>query len=150
MRTTIICTSTLLMLLALAGCTSLDVRPIPKSAHLEKVCIQFNDDMNVSDLVQVIQEDAAAHGIKSVVFKAEKPAGCSATARYTADRWWDITPYMVDATVTLENDSGFLGSLHYHMTGHGGLSLAKWEGTHAKLDPAMDAMLINYPKQGTQ
>ena len=36
------------------------------------------------------------------------------------------------------------------MTGHGGLSLAKWEGTHAKLDPAMDAMLINYPKQGTQ
>lgn len=101
MRATIICTSTL-TLLALAGCTSLDVRPIPKSAHLEKVCIQFNDDMNVSDLVQVIQEDLAGHAIKSVVFNAEKPAGCSATARYTADRWWDLSPYMVDATVTLE------------------------------------------------
>jgi hypothetical protein len=137
----------ILVALCLVGCTSLDVRPVPKSVHLQKVCIKFNDDMNVADLVQVIQEDFAAHGIPSAVFHGERPAGCSAIATYTADRWWDMAPYMVDAQVTIENDSGFLASAHYHLAGHGGLSLAKWEGTHAKLDPAMDAMLINFPKQ---
>jgi len=136
-----------LVVLCLVGCTSLDVRPIPKEAHIQKICIKFNDDMNVSDLVQVIQEDFAKHGIPSVVFKAEKPTGCSAIATYTADRWWDMAPYMVDAQVTIENEAGFVGSLHYHLAGHGGFDMAKWEGTHAKLDPAMDAMLINYPKQ---
>jgi hypothetical protein len=40
-------------------------------------------DMNVSDQMQVIQEDVAAHGLKSAAFIAETPAGCSATASGT-------------------------------------------------------------------
>jgi hypothetical protein len=32
------------------------------------------------------------------------------------------------------------------MAGHGGLSLAKWAGTHSKIDPVIDEMLRNYPK----
>ena len=136
----------LLGLGVLAGCTSLDVRPIPASANLQKICIKYNDDNNVGDLVQVMQEDFASHGIKSTVVKEEKPVACPVVATYTADRWWDMAPYMVDAKITVESDAGFLGSCHYHLAGHGGFDLAKWEGTHAKLDPAIDAMLVNYPK----
>jgi hypothetical protein len=37
-------------LLVLGGCTSVNVRPIPASAKLEKICIQFNNDVNVVDM----------------------------------------------------------------------------------------------------
>jgi hypothetical protein len=62
----------LFSLLVLAGCTSVNVRPIAASAKVDKICIQFNDDVNVDDFVPVMQEDFFSHGITSVVFKAEK------------------------------------------------------------------------------
>jgi hypothetical protein len=46
----------------------------------------------------------------------------------------------------VNKDDAIIGSAHYHMTGHGGLSLAKREGTHSKIDPVIDEMLHNYPK----
>ena len=87
-----------------AGCTSMDVRPIPAAAKLDKVCIKFNDDVNVDDFVSVMQEDFADHGVTSVVFKAERPKGCEFTLDYTVDRWWDLAPYMVDARMIVNKD----------------------------------------------
>lgn len=136
----------ILGLVVLAGCTSVDVRPIAASEKIQKICIRFNDDVNVDDFVPVLQEDFFNHGITSVVFKADKPAGCEFTVSYTADRWWDLAPYMVDARMTINKDDAFIGSAHYHLTGHGGLDLAKWAGTHSKIDPVMDQLLSNYPK----
>jgi hypothetical protein len=139
-----------LFLLALAGCTSLDVRPIPASAKLDQVCIRFNSEVNVDDLVNVIQDDFANHHVQSVVFKAEKPSTCHFTADYTADRWWDMATYLVDAKITVDKDNIIVGSGHYHLNGHGGLSLAKWSGTHSKFDPVMNEMLKNYPKENAK
>lgn len=136
----------LFSLLVLAGCTSVNVRPIAASAKVDKICIQFNDDVNVDDFVPVMQEDFFSHGITSVVFKAERPKTCEFTLNYTVDRWWDFAPYMVDAQMTVNRNDAFIGSAHYHLTGHGGLSLAKWAGTHSKMDPVIDEMLRNYPK----
>ena len=65
---------------------------------------------------------------------------------YTVDRWWDLKPYMVDAQMTVNKDDAYIGRAHYHLAGHGGLSLAKWAGTHSKIDPLLDEMLRNYPK----
>jgi hypothetical protein len=139
-----------ILLLALAGCTSLDVRPIPASAKLDQVCIRFNSEVNVDDIVNVIQDDFASHRVQSVVFKAEKPSTCQFTADYTADRWWDMATYLVDAKITVDKDNIIVGSGHYHLNGHGGLSLAKWAGTHSKFDPVMDEMLKNYPKDSVK
>jgi hypothetical protein len=136
----------ILSLLILGGCTSVDVRPIAASAKVDKICIQFNDDVNVDDFVPVMQEDFFNHGITSVVFKADKPKNCEFTLNYTVDRWWDFAPYMVDARMTVNKDDAFIGSAHYHLTGHGGLSVVKWAGTHSKIDPVIDKMLQNYPK----
>jgi hypothetical protein len=133
-------------LLVLAGCTSVNVRPIAASAKVDKICIQFNEEVNVDDFVPVMQEDFFNHGITSVVFKAEKPKTCEFTLSYTVDRWWDFSPYMVDALMTVNKNDAFIGSAHYHLTAHGGLSLAKWAGTHSKIDPVIDQMLREYPK----
>ena len=48
--------------LILAGCTSMDVTPIPATAHLDKICIEFNSEVNVDDFVPVVQEDFFNHG----------------------------------------------------------------------------------------
>jgi hypothetical protein len=87
--------------LILNGCTSVDVRPIPASAKVDKVCIQFNNEVNVEDFVPVVQEDFFNHGITSVVFHSERPKGCEFTMTYAVDRWWDLAPYMVDAQMTV-------------------------------------------------
>jgi len=52
----------ILGLVILAGCTSVDVRPIPASAKLDKVCIQFSSEVNVEDFVPVLQEGFFNHG----------------------------------------------------------------------------------------
>jgi hypothetical protein len=135
-----------LTLLVLAGCTSVSVRPIPASVKLEKICIQFNSEVNVEDFVPVVQEDFFNHGITSVVYHSERPPGCPFTMTYAVERWWDLKPYMVDAQMTVNKDDAYIGSAHYHLAGHGGLSLMKWEGTHSKIDPLLDEMLKNYPK----
>ena len=137
------CASTLLIL---SGCTSMDVKPIPASAKLEKICIQFNEEVNVDDFVPVVQEDFFNHGIGSVVYHSDRPKGCEFTMTYAVERWWDFKPYMVDAQMTVNKDDAYIGSAHYHLAGHGGLSVTKWEGTHSKIDPLLDDMLRNYPK----
>ena len=37
-------------LLILGGCTSVDVRPISASARLDRICIEFNSEVNVEVL----------------------------------------------------------------------------------------------------
>jgi hypothetical protein len=138
-------TGVLMLAMLLGACTSLDVRPIPASAKVDKICIRYNEEVNVEDLVPVVQDNLASHGIESVVFKDQTPSGCSFQLNYTADRWWDLGTYMVDANITVWKDSVLFGSAHYHLNGHGGFDLMKWEGTKAKLTPPMDKMLKAYP-----
>ena len=133
-------------LVVLAGCTSMDVRPIAASAKLDKICIEFNGEVNVDDFVPVVQEDFFSHGISSVVYHTDRPKGCEFTMTYAVDRWWDLKPYMVDAQLTVNKNDAYIGSAHYHLAGHGGLSVMKWQGTHSKIDPLLDDMLRNYPK----
>ena len=129
----------------LGACTSMDVRPIPASAKVDKICIKYNEEVNVEDLVSVVQENLSDHGIQSVVFKAQAPTGCPFQLNYTADRWWDMGTYLVDANISVWKDDLLFGSAHYHLNGHGGLSVMKWEGTKAKLTPPLDLMLKEYP-----
>jgi len=71
-----------------------------------------------------------SHGRRraSVVYHSDRPNGCEFTMTYSVDRWWDLKPYMVDAQMTVNKDDAYIGSAHYHLAGHGGLSLMKWEG----------------------
>jgi hypothetical protein len=135
----------LVISVALGACTSLDVRPIPASAKVDKICIKYNEEVNVEDLVPVVQGDLADHGIQSVVFRAQAPSDCPFQLSYTADRWWDLGTYLVDAQISVWKDDVLFGSAHYHLNGHGGFSVMKWEGTKAKLTPPLNQMLKEYP-----
>jgi hypothetical protein len=77
------CASTLLIL---NGCTLMDVKPIPASAKLERICIEFNSEVNVDDFVPVVQEDFFSHGITSAVYHSARPTNCPFTMTYTVDR----------------------------------------------------------------
>jgi hypothetical protein len=131
--------------IVLGACTSLDVRPIPASAKVDKICIRFNEEVNVEDLVPVVQENLSSHGIDSIVFRSQPPSGCPYQLSYTADRWWDLGTYMVDANISVWKDDVLFGTAHYHLNGHGGFDLMKWQGTKAKLTPPMNKMLKAYP-----
>lgn len=138
------------VLVFLGACTSLDVRPIPASAKVDKICIKYNEEVNVEDLVPVVQDDLSNHGIQSVVFRAQAPSDCSFQLSYTADRWWDLGTYLVDAKISVWKDDVLFGSAHYHLNGHGGLSVMKWEGTKAKITPPLNQMLKEYPLKASR
>jgi hypothetical protein len=130
---------------ALVGCTSLDVKRLPpQPAKIDCVCIKKNADMNVDDLVQVVQERFAKHGLTTKLIDGPMPADCHYMLEYTADRWWDLAPYMVDARLTITKDGAYLSSGHYHLNGHGGLDLGKYAGTASKLNPVIDQMLQDF------
>jgi hypothetical protein len=88
---------TILGLVVLAGRTTVDVRPIPASAKLERISIQFNEEVNIEVFVPVVQEDFFNHGIGSVVYHSDRPKGCEFTMTYAVERWWDFKPYMGEA-----------------------------------------------------
>jgi len=131
----------------LAGCTTTAVVPVANEP-LSVVCIIRNSDVNVDDFVPVVQARFAYHGIRTRLMDGQPSAStCPYTLDYTADRWWDFTPYMVDAKIFLKKNNEVIASGHYHLRGHGGFDMAKWEGTEAKLNPVIDEMLASYHQQ---
>ena len=133
-----------LSLLVICGCTTIAVVPVVHEP-MSTVCIVRNADVNVDDFVQVVQARFAFHGIHTRLFDGRPATStCPYTLEYTADRWWDLAPYMVDATLSLKKGDEIIASGHYHLRGHGGLAMTKWEGTAAKLNPVVDAMLASY------
>jgi len=132
-------------LVVLSACTSLEVRPIPpQSVKIDFVCIKKNTDVNVDDFVSVVQEGFARHGLATKLVEGQMPTDCHYLLEYTADRSWDLAPYMSDARLTITKDGVYLSSGHYHLNGHGGFDLAKWAGTASKLNPVIDQMLKDF------
>jgi hypothetical protein len=130
--------------LLIAGCTTTTVVPVVHEP-LSMICIVRNSDVNVDDFVQVVQARFAYHGIHTRIFDGQPSAStCPYSLEYTADRWWDFKPYMVDATLTVKKGNEIIASGHFHIRAHGGLAMTKWEGTEAKLNPVIDEMLASY------
>src|SRR5256885_16534007 len=84
-----------LVLVLSAGWTTMTVVPVTNEP-LSLVCIEHNTDVNVDDFVAVVQQRFAYHGIKTKLIDGQTPPTCPYTLSYTADRWWDFAPYMVD------------------------------------------------------
>jgi len=60
---------------------------------------------------------------------------------YVAYRNWDMAPYLTDATISIDRNGRRVAEAQYHLKGKGGLSLMKWQGTKAKMDPVIDQLL---------
>lgn len=130
--------------LILTGCTAVDVRPVDKSIALKNVCIKENPKVKVTDFLHVVREGFDRHGIATEMFSGSIPNECEYILTYTALRSWDITPYLSHAELWLEKNGKQIAYAQYHLKGKGGLSLTKWKGTKAKMDPVIDNLLKEY------
>ncbi|NII12177.1 Sbal_3080 family lipoprotein [Oleiagrimonas sp. C23AA] len=133
----------LLSLMALAGCTSVNVRPVPASEHIANVCIIDNPKVIVSDFVPVLRDGFNRHNIATSVVDQQRSASCNVTLTYTALRSWDFSPYLSHAELRLWRDGRQIGYAEYHLNGKGGLDLGKWKSTRSKMGPVIDKLLAD-------
>lgn len=129
-------------LLLASGCTAVRVQSLDASEPMLHVCIQENPKVAVEDFVDVLREGFDRHAISTEVFKANnRPAHCEYVLTYTALRSWDMGPYLSHAELRIDKRGRAVASAEYHLRGKGGLSLTKWAGTKAKMDPVIDELL---------
>lgn len=133
-----------LALVALCACTSVKVKPLDSSLAMKHVCIHTNPAVRVSDFVTVMQDGFQRHGIAADVYDGDPPASCNFVTTYTALRSWDFKPYLSQAEIRITEHGRLVASATYHLNGKGGLSLMKWKGTKAKIDPVMDKLLAGF------
>jgi hypothetical protein len=115
---------------------------------VHSVCIEFNPDTQVPDIVPAIQIELKARQVESRVYESRSATGlCKYWLRYTAYTALDIPPlggdyqpYIQQATLTLWNGSEqILASSHYDPGGPFGVG--KWASTRAKLAPVVQALI---------
>jgi hypothetical protein len=128
----------------ISGCTAVAVKPASPELQLLRVCIEENPRVEVADFVSVVRDGFERHGIATLLISGAPTAGCDAVLTYTARQSWDMAPYLSVAELRLERDGHLIASAEYHLRGRGGLSLMKWEGTKAKMDPVIDELLKGY------
>ena len=127
--------------IALAGCTSVTVKPVDPSLSLKMVCIQENPKVMVDDFVTVLRDGFDRHAIATEVHSGQMPPQCEYVLTYTALRSWDMATYLSHAELRIEKAGRQIAYAEYHLNGKGGLSLTKWAGTKSKMDPVIDQLL---------
>jgi hypothetical protein len=135
------------IVLAVVGCTAIQVQPIDRSVNLKHVCIQENPKVIVAEFVTVLRDGFDRHGISTEVFSGSAPDRCEYILTYTALQSWDFSTYLSHAELRLEHKGRKVAYAEYHLRGigtNGGLSLMKWQGTKTKMDPVMDELLKAY------
>jgi hypothetical protein len=138
--------SVILLAAALSACTSVQVSPIDPALTLSHVCILKNPEVQVADFLQVVEDGFARNGVTTEVFSGKKPEHCEFVLNYTALRSWDISPYLSHAELRITQNYRRVAAASYHLDGKGGLSLMKWEGTKAKMDPVIDQLFAKRPR----
>lgn len=128
-------------LLLLAGCTSINVKPLAFDAGAapKKVCIQFNPAVAVNDFLSVVTAGFERHGVATDVYKDNMPPECQYTMTYTATRRWDIVPFMNHAELHIFENGRLVADAEY--THHGGFALTKFASDEEKMTPVIDELL---------
>ena len=132
--------------LCLAGCTSIQVRPLPYDAQVKDIKLIENPKVIVDDFVPVMEQNFAQHGIALKHFTAStKPGENEYVIRYSAKRSWMVWPYLSDAYVRVYKGSMIVAEGKYRLIGRSVcLSLFKWQSVETKMKPVFDELLKNY------
>ncbi len=118
------------------------------SGGFSDLCIAYDAQTQVSDIVPALQAELRAHNIDSRVYDVGMPADrCGVWLRYHAQIDWDrkpfdfsYRPYVTQAALSLRSSGGqLLASSHYALGD--GFSQGKWATTRAKLGPVVTALL---------
>ena len=117
-------------------------------ASFTALCIEFNPQTQVADIVPALQSALQLQGIESRVYDGQMSGDrCPVWLRYTAYVQWDTqafsdvyAPYVSNASLTLQSSSGqILASSNYVLDSAIGRS--KWASTRDKLAPVLGALI---------
>jgi hypothetical protein len=120
-------------------------------APFKKLCIEFNPEANVADVVPALQIELRKHQVESRVYEAGTQTGeCGVWLRYTAYIAWGIPPlsdgyrpYVNTAALTLQSVDGVvLSTSRYDLDS--GFGMGKWTSTQKKLAPVVTALLTGF------
>ena len=131
----------ILLLSCLCGCTSVTVQPLTTKYKVEKVLIKTNPKVEVDDFLDVLVAGFERHGIATKIVDDSADTKEAFVVTYVAYRQWDMAPYLVRATITIDKDGQRVAQAEYHLRAGGGFSLMKWQGTQAKINPVIDQLV---------
>ena len=83
----------ILTLAVVAGCTSVNVRPVSSELNITNVCIEENPKVIVGDFLSVLRDGFDRHGIATKVVNRPAPNECEYVLTYTALNNWDLGTY---------------------------------------------------------
>ena len=124
-------------------------------AATPELCIAFNAQAEVADLVPALQLSLRRHRVDSRVYEGlEQVPGCKVWLHYAAWIEWDTQPltplprpYISAASLTLRTSEGqVLSSSHYVMAD--GMRTDKWATTREKIAPVVTALVTGAENVG--
>ena len=115
------------------------------------VCIEFNPDTPVADILPALQLELKSHAVDSRIYGDSSLRGaCTHWLRYTAYIGWDTRlydkqqrAYLRLATLTLSRADGRVLSQSQYDAGEGWMS-GKWATTRDKLAPVVTALITGF------
>ena len=140
-----------------AGLASMAIAAAPSRASqthrqfngaLDAVCIRFDPDTPVADIVPALQAELRRHRVESRVYDRAMPAEtCATWLQYAAQIDWDqppfhgeFKPFLRHAALSLRSARGEVLSTSQYLL-DGGFSQGKWTSTREKLAPVVTALL---------
>lgn len=119
------------------GCTAVNVDPVADTDAIDIVCIVENPKVVVGDFVSVVEKRFSYHNIETKLVTDR--SDCQYTLEYTAERSWDLKPFLDYALLTLRKNGTPIGKAEYR--NKGGLTVTKYAGTESKMNPVIDELL---------
>ena len=112
------------------------------------LCIEYNPDTQVADILPAIQNELKTHDIESRIYEISGILDqCPIWLKYSAYMEWDTPPFsstyqpfMSRAMFTLQRNNGeIIGSSGYELGTE--LQIGKWSGTRNKIARAIHALV---------
>src|SRR5689334_17007118 len=107
-----------LLTILVSGCTTVNVTKVDASANrITDVCIERNERVQVSDFLRIVEKAFLHHGIETSVYDGKAPESCEYVLNYTAERGWDLKPFLDFAELRLKHRNKTIGTAEYRHSG---------------------------------
>ena len=121
-------------------------------APVKRLCIEFNRNAPLPDLVPALQAELRGIGVASRVYEAGAGADdCEVWLRYAATVDWDTPPfgdaarpYLSAASMSLQRSGGALLASSGYSVDDAGFGASKWATTRTKLAPVVRALIQGF------
>ena len=130
-----------------------DAKPVNTVHHgdapVKEVCVEYNRDLPLDELVPALQAELKTQGVESRVYDAGSgPRACLYWLRYAGSIEWGTPPlgqeqraYLSSAALSLRRADGRLLSSSAYVSDTSG---ARWASTRKKIAPVVKALITGF------